>query len=190
MEAAAAPKAKQKARSWQSLSRLYSCRDVALVEAAAAPKAKQKARSWQFLSRLYSCRDVFRCSVFVHFVISHLHIGNFSENIHMNCEAQAFGEAQASDVDIMQDSLHGLAFCQLCDLSSLHGNLSEHIHTTCEAQAPREGQLLQSQARPHRVPPRAPIELVCSEPEVDFASYSRCSCSCWLCSLAEHVFCG
>lgn len=50
---------------------------------------------------------------------------------------------------------------------------------------PARGKLLQSQARPHRVPHRAPIELVCSEPEVDFASYSRCSCSCWLCSLAE-----
>ena len=50
---------------------------------------------------------------------------------------------------------------------------------------PARGKLLQSQARPHRVPHRAPIELVCSELEVDFASYSRCSCSCWLCSLAE-----
>ena len=50
---------------------------------------------------------------------------------------------------------------------------------------PARSKLLQSQARPHRVPHRAPIELVCSELEVDFASYSRCSCSCWLCSLAE-----
>ena len=137
------------------------------MEAAAAPKAKQKARSWQFLSRLPSCRDVFRCSVFVHFVISHLYIGNFSENIHMNCEAQALGEAQASDVDIIQDSLHGWRFVSFVTFHLYMAIFQDTFIPPVRRKFLARGQLVQSQARPHRVPPRAPIELVCPEPEAD-----------------------
>jgi len=85
----------------------------------------------------------------------------------MNCEAQALGETQASDVDIMQDSLHGWRFVSFVTFHLYMATFQNTFIPPVRHKLLARGQLVQSQARPHRVPPRAPIELVCPEPEAD-----------------------